>query len=63
MYGCCSLCVQDEGTKLENLSNSTEEGTMSPELAECIKKLWMDPGIQECFESAAEGYHLLDSAH
>ncbi|CAB1335877.1 unnamed protein product [Coregonus sp. 'balchen'] len=40
----------DEGKKLENLSNSTEEGTMPPELAECIKNLWMDPGIQECFD-------------
>ncbi|KAK6303983.1 guanine nucleotide-binding protein G(t) subunit alpha-2-like [Coregonus clupeaformis] len=60
-YG--SPAAEDEGKKLENLSNSTEEGTMPPELAECIKNLWMDPGIQECFESAAEGYQLLDSAH
>nr|EAL24192.1 guanine nucleotide binding protein, alpha transducing 3 [Homo sapiens] len=38
-----------------------EDGGMTPQLAEVIKRLWRDPGIQACFERASE-YQLNDSA-
>ncbi|KAM6295181.1 guanine nucleotide-binding protein G(t) subunit alpha-2 [Aegotheles albertisi] len=51
----------DTGRQLFNLADSIEEGTMPPELVDCIKKLWKDGGVQACFERAAE-YQLNDSA-
>ncbi|KAI2661672.1 Guanine nucleotide-binding protein G(t) subunit alpha-2 [Labeo rohita] len=45
----------------QNLSDSIEEGTMPPELADVIKRLWKDSGVQASFERAAE-YQLNDSA-
>lgn len=58
-----SLCVksQENGQKLQNLSDSIEEGTMPAELADVIKKLWKDTGVQAAFDRAAE-YQLNDSA-
>ena len=53
--------MQEDGHKLHNLSDSTEAGTMPTELAEVIKRLWKDPGVQACFERAAE-YQLYSSA-
>lgn len=53
-------CV-DYGRQLNNLADSTEEGTMPPELVEFIRKLWKDGGVQACFDRAAE-YQLNDSA-
>ncbi|KAM9595511.1 guanine nucleotide-binding protein G(t) subunit alpha-2 isoform 5-T7 [Morphnus guianensis] len=55
-----SSCA-DEGRQLFNLADSIEEGTMPPELVNCIQKLWKDGGVQACFERAAE-YQLNDSA-
>ncbi|XP_019399567.1 PREDICTED: guanine nucleotide-binding protein G(t) subunit alpha-3 [Crocodylus porosus] len=52
--------IKDE-EQLYVMGNSMDEGTMSSELAEVIKRLWKDPGIQACFERAAE-YQLNDSA-
>uniref|UniRef100_A0A8D3DQ51 Guanine nucleotide binding protein (G protein), alpha transducing activity polypeptide 2 n=1 Tax=Scophthalmus maximus TaxID=52904 RepID=A0A8D3DQ51_SCOMX len=37
---------QEDAQKLQNLSDSIEEGTMPSELADVIKKLWKDPGVQ-----------------
>ncbi|XP_070601221.1 guanine nucleotide-binding protein G(t) subunit alpha-2 isoform X1 [Erythrolamprus reginae] len=51
----------DEQRQLYSLADSVEEGTMPPELTTCIKKLWVDAGVQACFERAAE-YQLNDSA-
>uniref|UniRef100_A0A8B9FND9 Guanine nucleotide-binding protein G(T) subunit alpha-2 n=1 Tax=Amazona collaria TaxID=241587 RepID=A0A8B9FND9_9PSIT len=51
----------DDGRQLFNLADSIEEGTMPPELVDCIKKLWKDGGVQACFDRAAE-YQLNDSA-
>ena len=58
-----SVCVkpQEDAQKLQNLSDSIEEGTMPPELADVIQKLWKDSGVQAGFERAAE-YQLNDSA-
>lgn len=53
--------MQEDGQKLQNLSDSIEEGTMPPELADVIKRLWSDSGVQASFERAAE-YQLNDSA-
>uniref|UniRef100_A0A8C6PSA2 Guanine nucleotide binding protein (G protein), alpha transducing activity polypeptide 2 n=1 Tax=Nothobranchius furzeri TaxID=105023 RepID=A0A8C6PSA2_NOTFU len=53
--------AQEDAQKLQNLSDSIEEGTMPPELADVIKKLWKDSGVQAAFERAAE-YQLNDSA-
>uniref|UniRef100_A0A3Q1JXA7 Guanine nucleotide binding protein (G protein), alpha transducing activity polypeptide 2 n=1 Tax=Anabas testudineus TaxID=64144 RepID=A0A3Q1JXA7_ANATE len=52
---------QENGQKLQNLSDSIEEGTMPAELADVIQKLWKDSGVQAAFERAAE-YQLNDSA-
>lgn len=52
---------QEDAQKLQNLSDSIEEGTMPAELAEVIKKLWKDSGVQAAFDRAAE-YQLNDSA-
>ncbi|CAI9554877.1 unnamed protein product, partial [Staurois parvus] len=51
----------DDGRILCHLADSIEEGTMPPELVDCIKKLWKDDGVQASFERAAE-YQLNDSA-
>lgn len=52
---------QEDSQKLQNLSDSIEEGTMPPELSDVIKKLWQDTGVQAAYERAAE-YQLNDSA-
>uniref|UniRef100_A0AAV2LYB5 Uncharacterized protein n=1 Tax=Knipowitschia caucasica TaxID=637954 RepID=A0AAV2LYB5_KNICA len=52
---------QEDAQKLQNLSDSIEEGTMPAELADVIQKLWADSGVQSGFERAAE-YQLNDSA-
>nr|XP_003407039.1 guanine nucleotide-binding protein G(t) subunit alpha-3 [Loxodonta africana] len=51
----------EDQRKLYALANTLEDGGMTPELAEIIKRLWRDPGIQACFERASE-YQLNDSA-
>lgn len=60
---CALFCMQpqEDAQKLQNLSDSIEEGTMPSELADVIKKLWKDPGVQGGFDRAAE-YQLNDSA-
>ena len=53
--------VQEDGQKLQNLADSTEDGTMPPELGDVIMRLWKDTGVQAAFERASE-YQLNDSA-
>ncbi|XP_066500150.1 guanine nucleotide-binding protein G(t) subunit alpha-2 isoform X1 [Hoplias malabaricus] len=53
--------VQEDGQKLQNLADSTEDGTLPTELSDVIKRLWKDSGVQAAFERAAE-YQLNDSA-
>lgn len=43
------------------MASTLEDGDMTPQLVEVIKRLWGDPGIQACFERASE-YQLNDSA-
>ncbi|XP_061493847.1 guanine nucleotide-binding protein G(t) subunit alpha-3 [Rhineura floridana] len=52
---------KEDERQLFAIADSMEDGTMSPELAGIIKRLWKDPGIQACFERASE-YQLNDSA-
>ncbi|KAF4072322.1 hypothetical protein AMELA_G00261740 [Ameiurus melas] len=53
--------AQEDGQKLQNLADSTEDGTLPKELADIIKRLWKDSGVQAAYERAAE-YQLNDSA-
>lgn len=55
------LTVQEDSQKLQNLADSTEDGTMPKELSDVIKRLWKDSGVQAAYERAAE-YQLNDSA-
>uniref|UniRef100_A0A673I440 Guanine nucleotide binding protein (G protein), alpha transducing activity polypeptide 2 n=1 Tax=Sinocyclocheilus rhinocerous TaxID=307959 RepID=A0A673I440_9TELE len=43
----------EDGQKLQNLADSIEEGTMPPELADVIKRLWKDSGLND-----SAGYYL-----
>ncbi|XP_015259786.1 PREDICTED: guanine nucleotide-binding protein G(i) subunit alpha-1-like [Cyprinodon variegatus] len=51
----------DDARQLFALASTAEEGVMTPELADAIKRLWKDGGIQECFSRSRE-YQLNDSA-
>ncbi|XP_054844205.1 guanine nucleotide-binding protein G(t) subunit alpha-3 [Eublepharis macularius] len=51
----------EDQKQLLAMSESMEDGTMPPELAGTIRRLWQDPGVQACFERASE-YQLNDSA-
>ncbi|EAT39145.1 AAEL009037-PA, partial [Aedes aegypti] len=42
-------------------ASATEEGELTPELVSLMKKLWTDPGVQQCFSRSRE-YQLNDSA-
>eukprot|EP00069_Balaena_mysticetus_P011209 bmy_21110T0 len=53
--------LKEDQRQLYAITNTLEDGSMTPELAEVIKRLWRDPGIQACFERASE-YQLNDSA-
>ncbi|KAI4824340.1 hypothetical protein KUCAC02_012862 [Chaenocephalus aceratus] len=56
-----SPTAQENAQKLQNLSDSIEEGTMPPELSDVIQKLWKDTGVQAAYDRAAE-FQLNDSA-
>ncbi|KAK9515448.1 hypothetical protein VZT92_026096 [Zoarces viviparus] len=56
-----SPTAQENAQKLQNLSDSIDEGTMPTELADVIMKLWKDPSMQAGYDRAAE-YQLNDSA-
>ena len=57
----CDYIPQEDAQKLQNLSDSAEEGTMPPEVSDVIKRLWKDTGLQSAYERAAE-FQLNDSA-
>jgi hypothetical protein len=44
-----------------SLASSLEEIQFNPDLVACMKGLWMDSGVQLCFQRARE-YQLNDSA-
>jgi hypothetical protein len=43
------------------LAAAAEDGQMPTELSTCMKQLWEDSGVQECFRRSRE-YQLNDSA-
>ncbi|CAI8052377.1 Guanine nucleotide-binding protein G(i) subunit alpha [Geodia barretti] len=47
--------------KVTSLASSLEEIQFTPDLVACMKGLWMDSGVQLCFQRARE-YQLNDSA-
>uniref|UniRef100_A0A915HJD4 Guanine nucleotide-binding protein G(I) subunit alpha n=1 Tax=Romanomermis culicivorax TaxID=13658 RepID=A0A915HJD4_ROMCU len=51
----------DDARQFFALANVAEEGELSSELAACMKRLWSDRGVQECFHRSRE-YQLNDSA-
>lgn len=65
--GCCPvmcLCcpLQDDAQQLFALSAAAEEqGVLPDDLANVIRRLWADHGIQSCFARSRE-YQLNDSA-
>ncbi|VDD89519.1 unnamed protein product [Enterobius vermicularis] len=51
----------DDARQFFMLAQSCDEGELPPELAVCMKRLWQDHGVQECFMRSRE-YQLNDSA-
>ncbi|KRZ38733.1 Guanine nucleotide-binding protein G(i) subunit alpha [Trichinella pseudospiralis] len=51
----------DDARQFFALVANVEEGEMPSELAACMKRLWLDSGVQECFSRSRE-YQLNDSA-
>ncbi|KAK1898162.1 Guanine nucleotide-binding protein G(t) subunit alpha-2 [Dissostichus eleginoides] len=49
-----SPAAQENAQKLQNLSDSIEEGTMPAELGDVIQKLWKDTGVQAAYDRAAD---------
>ena len=60
-YDVFFIAVQDDARQLFIIGGNAEDGEMSAELAAIMKRLWKDPGLQECFSRARE-YQLNDSA-
>ena len=56
-----SIHLQHDARTFFGLAAAAEEGELPPELAACMKRLWHDPGVQECFARNRE-YQLNDSA-
>uniref|UniRef100_UPI00358E9F1D guanine nucleotide-binding protein G(i) subunit alpha-1 n=1 Tax=Myxine glutinosa TaxID=7769 RepID=UPI00358E9F1D len=52
---------EDDARQLFVLAGAAEEGVLTPELGDVIRRLWSDTGIQACFRRARE-YQLNDSA-
>ncbi|XP_039257490.1 guanine nucleotide-binding protein G(i) subunit alpha isoform X1 [Styela clava] len=51
----------DDARQLFSLASSLEDGEMTIELGDCMKRLWTDKGVQVCFSRSRE-YQLNDSA-
>lgn len=51
----------DDARQLFALAGNAEEGEMSPELGNVMKRLWRDRGVQECLKRSRE-FQLNDSA-
>jgi len=51
----------DDARQFFTLASATEEGEMTPELANIMARLWGDEGVRHCFQRSRE-YQLNDSA-
>ena len=52
---------QDDARLFFTLASAADEGMLNYELAQVMKRLWMDGGVQHCFSRSRE-YQLNDSA-
>ena len=53
--------ISNLSVQLFVLAAAAEDGQMPVELSYCMKKLWDDSGVQQCFRRSRE-YQLNDSA-
>lgn len=53
--------IQDAARQFFTFASAAEEGELTHELVSLMKKLWADPGVQQCFGRSRE-YQLNDSA-
>lgn len=51
----------DYARQFFTLASAAEEGELTPELVQLMKRLWQDPGVELCFSRSRE-YQLNDSA-
>jgi len=51
----------DDARQLFSLAGSLDDGEMSSELGDCMKRMWLDSGVQSCFARSRE-FQLNDSA-
>ncbi|XP_074646783.1 guanine nucleotide-binding protein G(i) subunit alpha [Tubulanus polymorphus] len=51
----------DDARQLFALAGNADDGELSSDLADVMKRLWFDPGVQHCFSRSRE-YQLNDSA-
>ncbi|XP_009862342.1 G protein alpha subunit Gi isoform X2 [Ciona intestinalis] len=51
----------DDARQLFSLAGSLEDGEMTQELGDCMKRMWGDKGVQVCFNRSRE-FQLNDSA-
>jgi len=56
----CMVLVQDDARQLFTLA-AADDGDLCAELADIMKRLWKDSGVQQCLSRARE-YQLNDSA-
>jgi len=54
------MCMQDDARQLFSLAGA-DDGELTVEMADMMKRLWKDSGVQDCFKRARE-YQLNDSA-
>lgn len=59
-YACSHSSFQEDSQMIEEVQTDKIE-TLERKYAEAIKRLWEDPGIQECYHRRRE-YQLSDSA-
>merc|ERR1712126_188178 len=64
--GALSIDFQDQqnkedGQRFFTLAEEAGEGKLTTEMANCMKKLWQDEGLQKCLKRSRE-YQLNDSA-
>jgi len=57
---CVRMCMQDDARQLFSLAGA-DDGELTVEMADMMKRLWKDSGVQDCFKRARE-YQLNDSA-
>uniref|UniRef100_H2YCJ1 Uncharacterized protein n=1 Tax=Ciona savignyi TaxID=51511 RepID=H2YCJ1_CIOSA len=60
-FGSPERAVSDDARQLFSLAGSLDDGEMTQELGDCMKRMWSDKGVQVCFSRSRE-FQLNDSA-